>query len=319
MSSYLRNLHVKPRQEKKEKETKQLSLLSQDPLCACLKQCFAGWEQVRWPHTINKSSGITMCLWTNKHLSWHNALIYSCHRVALAYLLSVLDENEVVKSLFCIVLLYWPAKTSIIGILPKLTTHRNYLTLALKDSWLSSMRHIFLTHHFTIVGSIFYYCSIMYKTQNSAKQTIHHRVSSKRHLVTVNKVKEVSETKEVFLMCWLLPFQWNCHRLSCFTVSMKVLWHLIRKPFGSSYMPFPELFEVFAAQWNCINSSCEASEAFSFRIQKGVSFYLEIFWLTLCFSLKRERGATETPIRSPIWFKSTFKTSSLSTNCINNI
>ena len=60
--------------------------------------------------------------------------------------------------------------------------------------------------------------------------------------------------------------------LQCFREG---LCHLIRKPSGSSYTPLTELFEVLAAQWNCINSSRETFEAFSFESQKR---HVAPFW-----------------------------------------
>lgn len=64
---------------------------------------------------------------------------------------------------------------------------------------------------------------------------------------------------------------------------------------------------------NCINSSCEASEVFSLRIQNGVPFHL-CFLLTI--------GELKTPV-SPIppsahiWFASTFETFCLSAECVD--
>lgn len=120
-----------------------------------------------------------------------------------------------------------------------------------------------LTHHFIIAGSIFYYCSIIYNKPNPGKQTIHHDGQCKRHLVTANKVEEVwKQTKS----SWCVGF---CHFTgiaigwiaSLFPRRSCDIW--LESLLGVLTCLFPEMFEVFAVHWNCINSSRKASEVFS--------------------------------------------------------
>lgn len=161
------------------------------------------------------------------------------------------------------------------------------LTLPLKESG--------LTHQFVIVGSIFYYCSIMYKNWTPDKQSNTSQGQRSSLLVTANKVKEVSEQRA---SSWCVAF--------CYFTGVAISWIASLFPWRScdiwleSLLEVPaclfsESFEVFSAQWNCINSSCDTSDAFFFfRIQKkGVSFHLEIFWLTLCLSLQGEWWAKD--------------------------
>lgn len=56
-------------------------------------------------------------------------------------------------------------------------------------------------------------------------------------------------------MCSLLLFHRHRHKLNCFPVSVKVLWHLIRKPVGSSCMPF------FLSRLKCLQLSGTVSTA----------------------------------------------------------